>query len=242
MYKENNEEYLIVLEKNKKFTIYNSLKKGDLKITKIDSITKDKLANIRLNIFNSDDELIYNNITSKTGLMKINNLPLGKYYIKEIETIEGYLLNEEIVNFEVKENDELINLELESKPIIGSLELTVLDVLTNKGIPNTNILLFDDNDKLIYEGKTNELGLLIVNDLRYGNYYITEKDNSKQERLLFEIKENNEVVKLTMIKENIITEVPNTGLVDNYKIELISSILILFGLGEIYVIKKKLLN
>ena len=241
-YKENNEEYLIVLEKNKKFTIYNTLKKGDLKITKIDSITKDKLSNIRLNILNSDDELIYNNITSKTGLMKLNNLPLGKYYIKEIETIEGYLLNEEIVNFEVKENDELINLELESTPIIGSLELTVLDVLTNKGIPNTNILLFDDNDKLIYEGRTNELGMLIVNDLRYGNYYITEKDNSKQERLLFEIKKNNEVVKLTMIKENIITEVPNTGLVDNYKIELISSILILFGLGEIYVIKKKILN
>ena len=84
--------------------------------------------------------------------------------------------------------------------------------------------------------------MLIVNDLRYGNYYITEKDSSIQERLLFEIKENNEVVKLTMIKENIITEVPNTGLVDNYKIELISSILILFGLGEIYVIKKKILN
>ena len=139
-YKENNKEYLVVLEKNKKFTIYNTLKKGDLKITKIDSITKDTLANIRLNIFNSNDELIYDNITSKTGLMKLNNLPLGKYYIKEIETIPGYLLNEDIVNFEVKENDELINLELESKPIIGSLELTVLDVLTNEGIPNTNIL------------------------------------------------------------------------------------------------------
>lgn len=241
-YKENNEEYLILLEKNKKFTIYNTLKKGDLKITKIDSITKEALANIKLNIFNSNDELIYDNITSKTGLLKLNNLPLGKYYIKEIETIEGYLLNEEIVNFEVKEHDELINLELESTPIIGSLELTVLDVLTNEGIPNTNILLFDEEDNLVFEGKTNEMGMLIVNNLRYGNYYITEKDNSTQERLLFEIKENNEVVKLTMIKENIITEVPNTGLTCNYKIELISSILILFGLGEIYVIKKKILN
>lgn len=241
-YIENNEEYLVTLEKNKKFTIYNYLKKGDLKITKIDSNTKDKLANIRLNIFNSDDELIYDNTTSKTGLIKLNNISLGKYYIKEIETTSGYLLNEEIVNFEVKENDELINLELESVPIIGSLELTVLDVLTNKRIPNTNILLFDKEDNLIYEGTTNELGILTVNDLRYGYYYITEKDNSKDERLLFEIKENNEVVKLTMIKENIITEVPNTGLTCNYKIELISSILILFGLGEIYVIKKKILN
>lgn len=241
-YNENNEEYLIVLEKNKKFTIYNTLKKGDLKITTLDSITKDKLANIRINIFNSNDELIYDNITNKSGQIKLNNLPLGKYYIKEVETIEGYLLNKEIVNFEVKEHNELINLELESIPIIGSLELTVLDVLTNKGIPNTNILLFDDNDKLIYEGITNEQGMLMVNDLKYGNYYITEKDNSKQERLLFEIKENNEVVKLTMVKESIIIEVPNTGLVDNYKIEILGSILMLFGLGEIYVVKKKILN
>ena len=241
-YIENNEEYLVVLEKNKKFTIYNLLKKGDLKITKSDSFSKDKLANIRLNIYDSNDELICDNITNKSGIMKLNNLPIGKYYVREVETINGYLLNEEIVNFEVIENDELINLELESTPIIGSLELTVLDVLTNEGIPNTNILLFDEEDNLVFEGKTNEMGMLIVNNLRYGNYYITEKDNSIEERLLFEIKENNEVVKLTMIKENILTEVPNTGLVDNYKIELISGILILFGLGEIYVIKKKILN
>ena len=241
-YRENNEEYLVLLEKNKKFTIYNTLKKGDLKITQMDLITNDKLANVRLNIFNSDDDLIYDNVTSKSGLMKLNNLPVGKYYIREIETNLGYLLNEDIVDFEVKEHDELIDLELFSIPIMGSLELTVLDVLTNEGIPDTNILLFDENDNLIYEGKTNEFGMLIVDNLRYGNYYITEKDNSIEERLMFDIKENNEVVKLTMIKENIITEVPNTGLVDNYKIELISSVLILFGLGELYVIKKKILN
>lgn len=241
-YRENNEEYLVLLEKNKKFTIYNTLKKGDLKITQMDLITNDKLANVRLNIFNSDDDLICDNVTSKSGLMKLNNLPVGKYYIREIETISGYLLNEDIVDFEVKEHDELIDLELFSIPIMGSLELTVLDVLTNEGISDTNILLFDEGDNLIYEGKTNEFGMLVVDNLRYGNYYITEKDNSIEERLMFDIKENNEVVKLTMIKENIITEVPNTGLVDNYKIELISSMLILFGLGELYVIKKKILN
>ena len=42
------------------------------------------------------DELVDTIITDDTGIAKLENLPLGKYYVKEKETAEGYVLDGEI--------------------------------------------------------------------------------------------------------------------------------------------------
>lgn len=58
--------------------------------------------------------------------------------------------------------------------------------------------------------------------------------------MYFEILEDGEIVKCTMVDEKIIVEVPNTGVQDYHIVEIISSILVLSGIGVIiYVVKKK---
>ena len=42
------------------------------------------------------DELIATITTDETGIAKLSDLPLGRYYVKEKETAEGYVLDEEI--------------------------------------------------------------------------------------------------------------------------------------------------
>ena len=90
--------------------------------------------------------------------------------------------------------------------------------------------------------KTDKLQL---KNLRYGKYYILEKEAPEgytlnEEKMYFEILEDGEIVKCTMVDEKIIIEVPNTGVEDYHIIEIISSVLILSGIGVIvYVTKKK---
>ena len=55
----------------------------------------------------------------------------------------------------------------------------------------------------------------------------------------FEILEDGEVVKTTMVNEQVVIEVPNTGLSDYYVVEIISGLLMLGGIGVIIYAKKK---
>ena len=76
------------------------------------------------------------------------------------------------------------------------------------------------------------------------NYYILEKEcegyNLNTERMYFEIKENGQVVKTTMLNEKTIIDVPITELNKNYTIEIILGTTFIIGLGVIlYAIKKK---
>ena len=42
------------------------------------------------------DELVATITTDETGIAKLSNLPLGKYYVKEVGTAHGYVLDSEI--------------------------------------------------------------------------------------------------------------------------------------------------
>ena len=59
------------------------------------------------------------------------------------------------------------------------------------------------------------------------------------EKMYFEILEDGEIVKCTMVDEKIVIEVPNTGVNDYHIIELVGSLLILSGIGVIVYVKKK---
>ena len=59
------------------------------------------------------------------------------------------------------------------------------------------------------------------------------------EKMYFEILEDGEIVKATMVNEKVVIEVPNTGTNASYVVELISGTLILVGLGVILYAKKR---
>ena len=86
--------------------------------------------------------------------------------------------------------------------------------------------------------------MIVIDELRYGKYYILEKEAPEgyilnEEKMFFEIKEDGEIVKATMVNEKVIIEVPITSINEYPIIYVVSGILLLSGIGVIIYAKKK---
>ncbi|MGE6589646.1 VaFE repeat-containing surface-anchored protein [Bacillus mycoides] len=87
----------------------NHLIKGDLEITKVDVADgNNKLPNAEFTIYNEVGKEVVKGKTDDKGIAKFEKLPFGKYTYKETVAPKGYVLNEEIFSFEIKENGQII--------------------------------------------------------------------------------------------------------------------------------------
>ena len=239
--KEVDDETAIVYES---YSALNYLKKGTLEFTKKDLVDGDVIPNTVIEVYTENDELIFTGTTDEDGKVVIPELKVGKYYIIEKEAATGYVITDEKVYFEIKDNGEIVKAEMKNKPITGTLEFTKTDVSTGEPLPNTLIEIYNENDELIFSGRTDENGKITIPEIRYGKYYILEKEAPEgytlnPERMYFEILEDGEVVKATMTDELIPVEVPNTGIYDSHLIEIVGSLMTLGGIGVIIYVKKK---
>ena len=145
--------------------------------------------------------------------------------------------------FEIKENGEIVKATMKDEEITGTLEFSKLDFSTDEPLPNTLIEIYTENDELLFAKRTDQDGKVVIKKLKYGKYYILEKEapdgyELNEERMHFEIKENGEIVKATMKDERII-KVPNTEKTDLKELIISGSSLIILGALLIIYGKKK---
>lgn len=236
----------------------NKRVKGEVRIEKIGHnvqiaeegliIIEEPLEGIKFCIYSKDDKEIKCGLTDSDGKLTFTDLDLGDYYVKEIETLEGYILDESKHELSLKYKDQytpVITYEtiLENYVPTGKLEFTKTDFSESKTLPNTTIEIYSENDILIYSGKTDENGKIVIDQLPIGKFYILEKEAPEgyelnEEKMWFEIKENGEVVKATM-KDNQIIEVPDTY-IDKSNIRMICGLVfIVIGTGVLIYEEKK---
>lgn len=250
-----NKEYKIELTYKDQYTsivtsninLKNYLEKGTLEFTKTDFVSSEVIPNTLIEIYNENDKLIFTGKTDKKGKIIIDDLKLGKYYIVEKEPATGYTITTEKVYFEIKENKEIVRAEMKDKPITGILEFTKTDVSTSEALPNTLIEIYNEKDELIFSGRTNKNGKIIIQGLRYGKYYIVEKEapegyNLNPNKMYFEILEDGKIVKATMTDEKVIVEVPKTGITDFKLIYIFGTTFIIVGVGILIHVKTKRKN
>lgn len=109
-----------------------------VKVIKQDQDTEERLENVEFNIFDSNKQIIYSNLKTDTnGEIEITNLIPGKYYIKEVNAKDGYVLSDELIEFDVSFNQELtlkINNLLGKTPTIKTEEKETTKTVEQKEI------------------------------------------------------------------------------------------------------------
>ena len=246
-----NDEYGIIFETS----FENKAVKGEVKLHKLGEeavlgengykFVKKPLADVEFGLYQDGTEIAKAK-TDKDGNLTFKNLKLGKYCIKELKTLDGYVLNKEPMCFELKYKDqytEIITkeLEVENKLKTSKFEFTKTDFSTAETLPNTVIEIYTNDDELVFKGKTDKDGKIIIDRLPVGKYYILEKEAPKsyilnEEKMYFEVTGDG-VVKSEM-KNHRLVEVPDTDAKDLHTLIISGSLMIVLGIA-LFVYNKK---
>lgn len=201
---------------------------GALKVLKVNE-DGNSLAGVTFGLYQSDGALVDIVVTDESGIALFENLQAGTYQLKELATIDGYLLDETVHEIELKlENNKLetVTIKLVNYQPKGSLEIIKVDT-NNNPLPETEFVLYDSNRKEIKKAKTNSEGKIIVDNLLLGKYYLEEITPADGYQLLddiieFEINNNKEVITITVTNEKIDIDIPDTEIsmnIDDYILE-----------------------
>ncbi|HEX6595037.1 MAG TPA: SpaA isopeptide-forming pilin-related protein [Bacillota bacterium] len=142
--------------------------------------------------------------TTENGKVVFNDVPLGIYDIVEVEAPEGYVKNDNPVEVNVTGNEsDPIEVKIENKIISGSLLITKTDVVNDEPLPNTTFQIKDEEGNVIREGKTDEEGVALFEEIPYGKYTYQEIEAPEgyvidKNPYPFEIKVDGEVIKAEM--------------------------------------------
>lgn len=187
------------------------------------------------------DQLVKEDYTNKQGILKFNNLYLGKYYIKELNTLDSLVLDSKEYDIELYSTlSKEVNKTVEYKNYIkkSTFEFTKVGISDSEPLPNTLMEFYDIDNNLILSERTDNEGKIIIKDLPYGKYYYKEIEAPEgyevnPDKHYFEILENNMIIKDTLSDD--IIKVPDTF--RNYSPLIIVVRILLLG-GSIVIFKK----
>ena len=173
--------YSAVLNKNGqvlKVTRENTPIKGSIEVLKVDAETKQPLAGVVYRLFDADGNKIADGTTDVTGKVTFSGLRLGKYVYQEINTVDGYVLDETKYDFSLTTANLNIKVTRENAPAKGSITVRKVDV-TGSPLAGAELMLETSADGKTWSevGKitTDKAGIAKWSDLKIGvQYRVTE--------------------------------------------------------------------
>ena len=149
---------------------------GDVELLKVDSETKEPLADVNFKFTCIDGfmkDQTWDLTSNEDGKINLKGLEYGKYMVEEVSTLWNYVLNKEPIYFEIKENGQVVKLEMENKKIRANVELIKIDADTKRPLKDADFELWN-GEKLVGTYTTNQYGKILVENLEAGNYYWKE--------------------------------------------------------------------
>lgn len=239
---------LVTIAVNDGEPIINKLIRGSISGIKVDEDGK-ALAGAIIGLFKSDeteftaDTTLLTAESSKDGSFSFVDIPYGDWIVREIKAPTGYVLSEESYSVTIGQNGQVIEIEIENVLIRGSVLVTKTDTDGNL-LDGAKFGLYDSAGKLIQEPKTVDGGMITIDGIAYGDYYIQEieapegyeLDSTKHE---FSITENGQLVEIIVENEKTPKTATSTGSSvktgDNNNIRLWIALMCIAGTGIVTV-------
>ena len=173
----NNNELKFTVESDsgvKDIDFYNEKIKGKVDIKKTNE-DGELLSNVKFEIYDEKGNIVDEITTTNKEYDSSVILPLGRYTLKEVKTLNGYELDNKVYNVSLTNDnnkDPIVTkkIELVNKKILCEVTFISSDELDNR--IETEYEVYDKDMNVVYKGNTKN-GEAKIN-LTYGKYYIKE--------------------------------------------------------------------
>ena len=116
IYQKNEQKYYFTVDETYQLhlqfepVIYNYLKKGTAELKKTDE-NQLPLRDTTFGLFDQNKKQLWKATTDDRGIIRIENLPIGDYFFRELKAKEGYVLKETFIPFTLIQN-QVVTLEV----------------------------------------------------------------------------------------------------------------------------------
>lgn len=192
---------------------------GKIEVLKVDE-NNNVLAGVTLGLYDKEGILVDMLQTDENGKAIFTNLIAGEYILRELATLDGYVLDnqEYIIKLELKDDNsiETVEIKLINEKEKGSIEILKVNS-NNEPLENTEFTLYNDKMEEVTKKETNSEGKIVIDNLDLGKYYLKETKASlgyqiTQELVEIDITKDKQVITVTVTNELIEVDIPDTGI------------------------------
>lgn len=174
--------------------------------------TKEDIVSVTGEVLVKADDLVDMAVTDENGKAKFEaDLPLGLYYVKEVESPAGYLLDETVYDVDFSYTEEMVatptvtkELEMKDTPII--VEVSKTDITTGKELPGATLEVVD-SDGNVYASWTTDGKPYRLEAIPAGDYTLRETAAPYgyliANEVGFTVEETGEIQKVAMTDERV---------------------------------------
>lgn len=156
--------------------VQNELKRGAIKIYKIDNEEKKPIEGAVFGLYDDEDcqQKVAEAQTDRNGIAMFEELEPITYYVKEEKTPDRFILDETIHEITISEQDQIEELTLENKVRKSHIQVKKMDSLSHIPLGDTEFTLYDEHKEVLQTAISEENGIASFYDIQNGTYYVLE--------------------------------------------------------------------
>ncbi len=155
--------------------------KGHLQIKKVDENDENiVLKDAKFDVIDKDNNVVATVTTNEKGIAEVKDLPLGDYFVKEINAPEGYIKVDTPVKVTI-DNTNVIELVMKNTKKVenGQFKLLKKDSESGQLLPGAKFDVIDKDGKVVETIVTGDKGEALSKQLPVGSYTLKEVEAPK---------------------------------------------------------------